>query len=93
MRPVELYYPFKAVQLCLENGARISSQQHDLSTPVHLACSQGALSIIQLMFNTQPEEKVICLSIGDAQKMTPLHCAAMFDHRDIVEYLVEEVRG
>lgn len=80
----------KAVQLCLERGARISSQQHDLSTPVHLACSQGALSIIQLMFNTQPEEKALCLSIGDAQRMTPLHCAAMFDHKDIVEYLVLE---
>ncbi|GAB6022298.1 hypothetical protein CHUAL_006421 [Chamberlinius hualienensis] len=80
----------KAVQLCLERGARINSQQHDLSTPVHLACSQGALSIIRLMFTLQPDEKTLCLSIGDAQKMTPLHCAAMFDHKDIVEYLVHE---
>lgn len=30
----------KAVELCLKSGAKISTQQHDLSTPVHLACSQ-----------------------------------------------------
>lgn len=38
----------------------------------------------------QPQEKMICLSCTDAQKMTPLHCAAMFDHPDIVEYLLAE---
>ena len=27
----------KAVELCLKSGAKISTQQHDLSTPVHLA--------------------------------------------------------
>lgn len=25
----------KAVELCLKSGAKISTQQHDLSTPVH----------------------------------------------------------
>lgn len=30
----------KAVELCLRSGAKISTQQHDLSTPVHLACAQ-----------------------------------------------------
>lgn len=38
----------------------------------------------------QPAEKKICLSCTDVQKMTPLHCASMFDHPDIVEYLVSE---
>lgn len=27
----------KAVELCLKSGAKISTQQFDLSTPVHLA--------------------------------------------------------
>ncbi|XP_071446354.1 transient receptor potential cation channel subfamily A member 1 [Hetaerina americana] len=80
----------KAVELCLRSGAKISMQQHDLSTPVHLACAQGALEIVRLMFSMQPKEKVQCLASCDAQKMTPLHCAAMFDHPDIVEYLVKE---
>ncbi|KAL9905738.1 transient receptor potential cation channel A1 [Glossina fuscipes fuscipes] len=80
----------KAVELCLKSGAKISTQQHDLSTPVHLACAQGAIEIVKLMFTMQPMEKRICLSRTDVQKMTPLHCASMFDHPDIVEYLVQE---
>ncbi|KAG8225856.1 hypothetical protein J437_LFUL004786, partial [Ladona fulva] len=79
-----------AVELCLKSGAKISTQQQNLSTPVHLACAQGALEIVRLMFTMQPEEKGNCLSQTDAQKMTPIHCAAMFDHVDMVEYLVKE---
>lgn len=78
----------KAVELCIKSGAKISMQQHDLSTPVHLACAQGATEIVKLMFQMQPEEKMTCLASCDVQKMTPLHCAAMFDHPEIVEFLV-----
>lgn len=42
------------------------------------------------MFSIQPEEKNACLQSCDVQKMTPLHCAAMFDHPDIVSYLVSK---
>lgn len=42
------------------------------------------------MFTMQPQEKTNSLSCTDAQKMTPLHCAAMFDHPEIVEYLIGE---
>lgn len=58
--------------MCLEWGAVISTQQHDLSTPAHLACAQGAMDIVQLMFDSQPQEKTKCLAIKDAQNMTPL---------------------
>ncbi|XP_015600034.1 transient receptor potential cation channel subfamily A member 1 isoform X2 [Cephus cinctus] len=80
----------KAVELCLKSGAKISTQQQDLSTPVHLACAQGAIEIVKLMFALQPSEKYTCLSSCDIQKMMPLHCAAMFDHPEIVEYLILE---
>ncbi|CAG9864669.1 unnamed protein product [Phyllotreta striolata] len=80
----------KAVELCIKSGAKISIQQQDLSTPVHLACAQGATEIVKMMFKMQPEEKLACLSSCDVQKMTPLHCAAMFDHPEIVDYLVSE---
>lgn len=83
----------QAVELCLKSGAKISTQQHDMSTPVHLACSQGAVDIVKLMFSLQPEEKIQCLNSCDIQKMTPLHCAAMFNRWEIVEYLVQEVRS
>lgn len=48
------------------------------------------MDIVKLMFTMQPVEKKVCLTCIDAQKMTPLHCASMFDHPDIVEYLVRE---
>lgn len=38
----------------------------------------------------QPQEKKSVLICTDAQKMTPLHCAAMFDYPDVVKYLVDE---
>ncbi|KAK4337429.1 hypothetical protein RND71_043540 [Anisodus tanguticus] len=77
----------KAVEICLQYGSKISSQQHDLSTPLHLACAQGALEIVKLMLENNPSETERLLSILDAQQMTPIHCAAMFDHADLVEYL------
>lgn len=42
------------------------------------------------MFTMQPTEKLACLTSCDVQKMTPVHCAAMFDHPDIVNYLITE---
>lgn len=52
--------------------------------------STGAMDIIKLMFGMQPSEKAQCLASCDIQNMTPLHCAAMFEHPEIVEYLVKE---
>ena len=43
----------QAVELCLRFGAKISSQQNDLSTPVHLACVQGSLEITQMLLDAQ----------------------------------------
>ncbi|KAF2368431.1 Ankyrin repeat-containing domain [Trinorchestia longiramus] len=80
----------KAVEICLKNGANIAMQQHDRNTPVHLACAQGAVDIVKLMFTMQPHEKREVLTIKDARGMTPLHCSAMFDHPDLVRYLVME---
>ncbi|KAK9692811.1 Ankyrin repeats (3 copies) [Popillia japonica] len=74
--PVHLACSQGATDISLKSGAKISTQQIDLSTPVHLACSQGATDIIKLMFKMQPEEIQTCLASCDAQKMTPLHCAA-----------------
>ena len=31
------------------------------------------------------------LGTADLERMTPLHCAAMYDHADLVQYLITEV--
>ena len=41
------------------------------------------------MFTEQPEEVPYCLSRFDAQKMTPLHYAAMLNYVNVVEYLIK----
>lgn len=48
------------------------------------------MEIVKLMFAMQPKEKLACMTSCDVQKMTPIHCAAMFDHPDIVDYLISE---
>ncbi|XP_077866020.1 transient receptor potential cation channel subfamily A member 1-like [Saccoglossus kowalevskii] len=79
----------KAVKLCLESGARLDVQQSDKSTPVHLACSQGAIEMIKVMFSLQDKTRQT-LRVTDIEHMTPIHKAAMFDHPKVVEYLISE---
>jgi transient receptor potential cation channel subfamily A protein 1 len=77
------------VKICLQNGSTIDETTNiDLLTPVHLACAQGSLDIIKVMFEIQPELKENVLKMQDAHLMTPLHKASMFDHVEIVEYLI-----
>ena len=63
----------EAVEICLEKGSKIDDQQDDLSTPVHLAASQGSMELLNLMFSWQSDLKRRVLSMPDVQGMTPLH--------------------
>ncbi|CAF4381737.1 unnamed protein product [Rotaria socialis] len=80
----------EAVEICLKNGGQIDDQQDDLSTPVHLASSQGSIETLKIMFNCQSELKSKVIRMADIQGMTPLHKAAMGDHVDAIELLLEE---
>jgi ankyrin repeat protein len=61
------------VEICLRNGGKIDDQQDDLSTPVHLASSQGSMDILRLMFSCQPELQSKVIEMTDVQGMTALH--------------------
>lgn len=63
----------EAVEICLQNGGKIDDQQEDLSTPVHLASSQGSIEILKLMFSCQSELVSKVIRMTDVQGMTPLH--------------------
>ena len=65
--------------------------QEDQSTPVHLACAQGDIHMVKLMFDLQPDNREACLTARDVQGMTPLHMATLYDHVDIVNYLLDQV--
>ena len=63
----------EAVEICLNNGGSIDDQQDDLSTPVHLAASQGSMELTKLMFTCQPQLVPKVIRMTDVQGMTSLH--------------------
>ena len=79
----------EAVRVVVEAGAQIDALQEDHSTPLHFACTRGALDMVQLMFELQPEKKARCLAMIDRSGFTLLHRAVRFDFRHIAEYLVK----
>lgn len=84
----------EAVKICLDNGASIDeTTEPDRTTAVHIACAQGSLEILKLLFEKQPELKDTVIHMQDINLMTPLHKAAMFDHLEVVEYLIEKGAG
>ena len=65
--------------------------QEDLSTPVHSACLQGNLEILQLMYEHQRENFLNALHTPDSQQMTPLHKAIQLNQPFVVDFLCDKV--
>ncbi|KAM6976850.1 transient receptor potential cation channel subfamily A member 1-like [Aplochiton taeniatus] len=79
----------EVIKLCIDSGARIDQQQVDRSTALHFACTQGATEAVKLMLSSYSRgEDTINLTDGACQ--TPLHRATIFDHTDLVEYLISK---
>ncbi|XP_038056878.1 transient receptor potential cation channel subfamily A member 1-like isoform X2 [Patiria miniata] len=78
----------EAVRVCIEFGSPLDVLQEDDSTPLHLAASQGSLPIVKLLLSPPGSEKT--LTMCDVEMMTPLHRAAMFDHVDVVDFLIAQ---
>ncbi|KAK2194187.1 hypothetical protein NP493_2g21002 [Ridgeia piscesae] len=47
--------------------------------------------MVKLMFELQPDNRETSLTARDVQGMTPLHMATLYDHVDIVNYLLDQV--
>lgn len=65
----------KAVELCLKSGAKISTQQHDLSTPVHLACAQvsvcfGCTGVLMTGKSFSGDQLTVCQAIENSHIST-----------------------
>ncbi|XP_068726064.1 transient receptor potential cation channel subfamily A member 1-like [Montipora capricornis] len=77
------------VRLCLKLGSNVRQpKESDKTTPLHLACGQGSLEIVQLMV---AEDRDVCKSqLLDDQGMVPLHRAALKNHVTVVNYLLDQ---
>ena len=79
------------MRVCLNAGAPVDARQEDKSTPLHFACAQGSIDMVQSMHEMQPERFETAMRTQDILNMTPLHRAALFDHVTVIEYLVKLV--
>ncbi|GAU95596.1 hypothetical protein RvY_07192-2 [Ramazzottius varieornatus] len=77
------------VKLLIEHGSQVDAQTCDQSTPLHLACSQGLLDIVEQVHRSVGSgDFQNILGVVDAQGMTPLHRAVMFDHENVTRFLL-----
>ncbi|XP_056155818.1 transient receptor potential cation channel subfamily A member 1b [Lampris incognitus] len=75
------------IRLCIATGAKIDQQQVDRSTALHSACTQGAIEAVKLMLSSHSKVEDI-INLPDGACQTPLQRAAVFDHRELGEYLI-----
>ncbi|XP_064605921.1 transient receptor potential cation channel subfamily A member 1-like [Liolophura sinensis] len=79
----------EAVRVCLQAGASAQAQQEEKLTPVHFAASQGALEILDLMFELCGKSMGKAVDMKDSLGMTPLHKASIFNHENVVRCLLD----
>ncbi|KAF7818661.1 BRCA1-associated RING domain protein 1 [Senna tora] len=85
-----LYGHLSCVQLLLERGANLESQDEEGAIPLHDACAGGFASIVQLLFNRANDAEHIrrMLESIDSEGDTPLHHAARGEHVDVIRLLL-----
>ncbi|GFR64313.1 transient receptor potential cation channel subfamily A member 1-like [Elysia marginata] len=79
----------EAVIVCLKYGASLLSEKDSGSTPVHYAAKQGNLDLLKTMSAFNPEAFSEALQRTDLSGRTPLHWASMFNHHQVVKYLID----
>jgi ankyrin repeat protein len=77
--------------LWIHLNKKYSILQEDKSTPLHFACAQGGLEMIEIMYELQETNFISAMGKTDILNMTPLHRAALFNHVHVVEYLLDKV--
>ena len=76
-----------ACRLLLNSGGHISSQNHRLRTPLHLAVKAGSLETVQLLLNPMLPST---LEIKDDTQYTPLLVACMHNRLDVLRFLLDK---
>ncbi|GAV09423.1 hypothetical protein RvY_18970 [Ramazzottius varieornatus] len=81
----------ESVRTLLELGASINLAMFDGSTPLHLAAALGFYDVTQVFFDVKPmESRAVVLAARDAQGMTVAHRAAMFNHWNLLSWLITQ---
>ena len=70
--------------ILLKKGANIEATD-DFQTPLHIACENGHLPIVQYLI-----EKGAKIDVFDGFQQTPLHYASENNHNSIAQYLIKK---
>ncbi|XP_061906883.1 ankyrin repeat and death domain-containing protein 1A-like isoform X5 [Entelurus aequoreus] len=77
----------EAVELLLRRRVRVDQRDKFGVAPIHLAAWFGSLDILKLLVRAGAEQK-----IENEEGLNIMHCAAVNNHTDIVEYIVNDLQ-
>ncbi|KAM8761185.1 ankyrin repeat and death domain-containing protein 1A [Acanthopagrus schlegelii] len=77
----------EAVQFLLQRRVRVDQADKHGVAPIHLAAWFGSLEILKLLVQAGAEQKV-----KNEEGLNILHCAAINNHTDILEYIVNDLQ-
>nr|XP_015827998.2 ankyrin repeat and death domain-containing protein 1B [Nothobranchius furzeri] len=77
----------EAVQLLLQRRVKVDQKDKYGVAPLHLAAWFGSLDIMKLLVQVGAEQK-----IENEEGLNILHCAAINDHSEIVEYIINDLQ-
>ncbi|XP_031704708.1 ankyrin repeat and death domain-containing protein 1A [Anarrhichthys ocellatus] len=77
----------EAVQLLLQRRVKVDQPDKYGVAPIHLAAWFGSLDILKLLVQAGAEQKV-----ENKEGLNIMHCAAINNHTDIVEYIVNDLQ-
>ncbi|XP_029295735.1 ankyrin repeat and death domain-containing protein 1A [Cottoperca gobio] len=77
----------EAVQLLLQRRVKVDQKDKYGVAPIHLAAWFGSLEILKLLVQAGAEQK-----IENEEGLNIMHCAAINNHTDIVEYIIDDLQ-
>ncbi|XP_068615407.1 ankyrin repeat and death domain-containing protein 1B-like [Brachionichthys hirsutus] len=77
----------EAVQLLLQRRVKVDQKDKFGMAPIHLAAWFGSLDILKLLVQAGAEQK-----IENEEGLNIMHCAAINNHTDIAEYIIEDLQ-
>ena len=78
--------PIKLSQFCRGNPPPASCRKHGVTTPLHLACSEGNYNLVSGLLSGGNQSDI---STRNEQGSTPLHEAAFLGFQEIVALLLK----
>lgn len=81
----------------LRNGARRRVFNHDLDTPLHIACRQGDVDRVRMLHPATVDQELeqelrVVAESSNKEGQSCLHVAAINNHLNVVQYLVEDCK-